>query len=152
MKIKIIAVGSLKEKYLQAMVNEYTKRLSKYCHIDIVEVKEENDTHPHAKEIEGERILKLINPTDYVVALALKKKECTSEELAVWLEKTFVKAKSNIIFLIGGSLGLAPIVIKRANDCLTLSKLTFTHQMSRAILLEQIYRCFKILHHEQYHK
>lgn len=152
MKIKIIAVGTLKETYLKAMKDEYVKRLSKYTKVEIVEVKEENDTNPHAKEIEGKRILDLIASRDYVVALALNKKEYTSEELANWLNKTFIKAKSEITFLIGGSLGLSDVVIKRANECLTLSKLTFTHQMSRIILLEQIYRGFKINHHEQYHK
>lgn len=151
MKIKIISIGTLKEKYLKDMVNEYTKRLSKYTKVEIVEIKEENDTYPNAKEIEGKKILDNIKPKDYVVALTLNKKEYTSEELASWLNKTMLKT-SEIVFLIGGSLGLSSNVIKRANECLTLSKLTFTHQMSRIILLEQIYRGFKINHHEKYHK
>lgn len=151
MKIKIISIGTLKEKYLKDMVNEYTKRLSKYTKVEIVEIKEENDTHPNAKEIEGKKILDNIKPKDYVVALTLNKKEYTSEELASWLNKTMLKT-SEIVFLIGGSLGLSSNVISRANECLTLSKLTFTHQMSRIILLEQIYRGFKINHHEKYHK
>lgn len=151
MKIKIISIGTLKEKYLKDMVNEYIKRLSKYTKVEIVEIKEENDTHPNAKEIEGKKILDNIKPKDYAVALALNKKEYTSEELASWLNKTMLKT-SEIVFLIGGSLGLSSNVISRANECLTLSKLTFTHQMSRIILLEQIYRGFKINHHEKYHK
>lgn len=151
MKIKIISIGTLKEKYLKDMVNEYIKRLSKYTKVEIVEIKEENDTHPNAKEIEGKKILDNIKPKDYVVALTLNKKEYTSEELASWLNKTMLKT-SEIVFLIGGSLGLSSNVISRANECLTLSKLTFTHQMSRIILLEQIYRGFKINHHEKYHK
>ena len=115
-------------------------------------IKEENDTHPNAKNIEGTNLLKKIKSTDYVVALVLNKKEYTSEELSVWLDKTMVKAKSTITFIIGGSLGLSTEVIRRANECLTLSKLTFTHQMTRIILLEQIYRAYKIMYHEQYHK
>lgn len=151
MKIKIISIGTLKEKYLKDMVGEYTKRLSKYTKVEIIEIKEENDTHPNAKEIEGNKILDNIKPKDYVVALTLNKKEYTSEELASWLNKTMLKT-SEITFLIGGSLGLSSNVVSRANECLTLSKLTFTHQMSRIILLEQIYRGFKINHHEKYHK
>lgn len=151
MKIKIISIGMLKEKYLKDMVNEYTKRLSKYTKVEIIEIKEENDTHPNAKEIEGKKILDNIKPRDYVVALTLNKKEYTSEELATWLNKTMLKT-SEIIFLIGGSLGLSNQVISRANECVTLSKLTFTHQMTRVILLEQIYRGFKINNHEKYHK
>lgn len=152
MKIKIIAIGTLKEKYLNAMLEEYVHRLKKYCSVEIVEVKEENDTHVNAKEIEGARLLKHINNSDYLIALTLNKKEYTSEELAMHLDKAFVLGKSHLTFAIGGSLGLSENVIKRANECLTLSKLTFTHQMSRIILLEQIYRSFKILHHEKYHK
>ena len=151
MKIKLVVVGTLKEAYLKAAVNEYKKRLSKYSQIDIVEVKEENDTYPQAKDNEGINLLKQIKPQDYVVALTLKKKEYTSEELARWLNNKFMKT-SELVFIIGGSLGLCDSVIARANECLTLSKLTFTHQMSRIILLEQIYRGFKINHHEKYHK
>ncbi|MCQ2795449.1 MAG: 23S rRNA (pseudouridine(1915)-N(3))-methyltransferase RlmH [Bacilli bacterium] len=151
MKIKIIAIGMLKEKYLKDMVNEYTKRLSKYTKVEIIEIKEENDTHPNAKEIEGKKILGMIKPRDYVIALTLNKKEYTSEELASWLNKITLKT-SELVFIIGGSLGLCNCVINRANECLTLSKLTFTHQMSRIILLEQIYRAYKIMHNERYHK
>lgn len=151
MKIKIISIGTLKEKYLKDMVNEYTKRLSKYTKVEIIEIKEENDAHPNAKEIEGKKILDNIKPRDYVVALTLNKKEYTSEELATWLNKTMLKT-SEIIFLIGGSLGLSNQIISRSNECVTLSKLTFTHQMTRVILLEQIYRGFKINNHEKYHK
>lgn len=152
MKIKLVAVGTLKEKYLKDAVNEYVKRLGKYCKVEIIEVKEENDTKVNAKEIEGKNILKAIKSRDYVVSLTLNQKEYTSESLAVWLDKTFAKANSEITFIIGGSLGLSSDVLKRSNEYLTLSKLTFTHQMSRIILLEQIYRGFKINHHEKYHK
>lgn len=151
MKIKIIAIGTLKEKYLKETLNEYTKRLSKYTKVEIIEIKEENDTHPNAKEIEGKKILNYIKPRDYVIALTLNKKEYTSEEFAAHLDKLMMKS-SELTFLIGGSLGLCNCVISCANECLTLSKLTFTHQMSRIILLEQIYRAFKINHHEKYHK
>lgn len=151
MKIKIISIGYLKEKYLKDMMNEYIKRLSKYTKVEIIEIKEENDTHPNAKEIEGKKILSYIKSKDYVIALTLNKKEYTSEELAIWLNAKMIKS-SELVFVIGGSLGLCNCVISRANECLTLSKLTFTHQMSRIILLEQIYRAFKINNHEKYHK
>ena len=151
MKIKIISIGTLKETYLKDMVKEYIKRLSKYTKVEIIEIKEENDTNPKAKEIEGNKILNNLKPKDYVIALTLNKKEYTSEELATWLNKRMMKS-SELVFLIGGSLGLDNKVISRANECLTLSKLTFTHQMSRVILLEQIYRAFKINNHEKYHK
>lgn len=152
MKIKLLVVGTLKEKYWRDAYQEYVKRLSKYVQVCLIEVKEENDTKVNAKEIEGNNLLKKINPRDYVVALTLNVKEYTSEALAVWLDKTMIKAKSEITFVIGGSLGLSSSLLKRANECLTLSKLTFTHQMSRIILLEQLYRSFKINHHERYHK
>lgn len=151
MKIKIISIGTLKETYLKDMVKEYIKRLSKYTKVEIIEIKEENDTNPKAKEIEGNKILNYLKPKDYVIALTLNIKEYTSEELATWLNKRMMKT-SELVFIIGGSLGLSNSVISRANECLTLSKLTFTHQMSRVILLEQIYRAFKINNHEKYHK
>ena len=151
MKIKIISIGTLKETYLKDMVKEYTKRLSKYTKVEIIEIKEENDTNPKVKEIEGNKILNYLKPRDYVIALTLNKKEYTSEELAKWLNNKMMKS-SELVFIIGGSLGLSNLVLNRANECLTLSKLTFTHQMSRVILLEQIYRAFKINNHEKYHK
>lgn len=151
-KIKIVAVGTLKEKYLVSMLKEYLLRLSKYCEIEIIEVKEINDTLPSAKNIEGMQLLKRIDKNAYIIALTLKEKEYTSEELATHLDKLIASGHSKLTFVIGGSLGLSNDVIQRANECLTLSKLTFTHQMSRVILLEQIYRSFKIIHHEKYHK
>lgn len=152
MKIKILTVGTLKEKYLKEACNEYIKRLNKYTKVEIIEVKDEDDTKSNAKELEANKLLKYIKNNAYVVALALRAKEYTSEELASWLNKTFIKANSEIVFVIGGSLGLASSILKRANECLSLSHLTFTHQMSRIILLEQIYRSFKINSHEKYHK
>lgn len=152
MKIKLLVVGTLKEKYLKDAINEYLKRLSKYAHMEIIEVKEENDTKSNAKTLEGEYLLKKIDARDYVVALTLNAKEYTSEALAVWLDKTLTKARGNLVLVIGGSLGLSNSLLSRANDTLSLSKLTFTHQMTRLIVLEQLYRAFKINHHEQYHK
>ncbi|MCQ2793932.1 MAG: 23S rRNA (pseudouridine(1915)-N(3))-methyltransferase RlmH [Bacilli bacterium] len=152
MKIKLLVVGTLKERYLKDAINEYLKRLSKYAHMEIIEVKEENDTKSNAKTLEGEYLLKKIDARDYVVALTLNAKEYTSEALAVWLDKTLTKARGNLVLVIGGSLGLSNSLLSRANDTLSLSKLTFTHQMTRLIVLEQLYRAFKINHHEKYHK
>lgn len=159
MNIKIIAIGKIKEDYLKTGINEYLKRISKYSKIDIVEVLDSPiPDNPHqseidkAKQIEGERVLKLLKPSDYVINLDMNKKEMESTEFASYLNKKFVEGGSNIIFVIGGSYGLSDELKKRANDSLSLSKMTFLHQMTRLILLEQIYRAFKILNNETYHK
>lgn len=159
MNIRIIAIGKIKEDYLKNGINEYLKRLPKYVKVEIVEV---NDTSlpdkPNSSEIEkainqeGERVLKLLKPTDYVINLDMNKKEFESPEFSKYLENKFSDSGSNLTFVIGGSYGLSNELKRRANDSISLSKMTFLHQMTRLILLEQIYRAFKILNNETYHK
>ena len=158
MKIKIYCIGKIKEPYLKDGINEYLKRISAYSNIEIIEV---NDTkvkdNPNNSEIEkakneeGERVLKLLK-NDYLIGLDMNKLEYTSEEFAEFINKKMVEAGSNISFVIGGSYGLSDALKKRCNTSVSLSKLTFLHQMTRLILLEQIYRAFKILNNEIYHK
>lgn len=159
MKIKIVAVGKIKEPYLTEGINEYLKRLSAYSKIEIVEVNDSKvKDNPNDSDIlkvkneEGERILSKIKATDYVINLDLNQKQFDSVEFAKFLESKFVEGGSSITFVIGGSYGLSDVVKQRANYAITLSKMTFTHQMTRLILLEQIYRGFKILNNETYHK
>lgn len=159
MKIRIIAIGKIKEGYLKTGIEEYLKRIKPYCQIDIIEVLDEpvsdnpNDSIiKMTKDKEGQKVIKLLKPSDYVISLDLNKKEFTSEQFAAYIDKTFEKAKSNITFVIGGSYGLSDELKTRANDSITLSKMTFLHQMTRLILLEQIYRAFKINRNEVYHK
>ena len=159
MKIRILAIGKIKEPYLKQGIDEYLKRIKPYAQIEIVEVNDEpvNDNPKeaeinHVKDIEGERILKLLKPQDYLIALDLNKKQFTSPEFATFLQEKFIQGGSNIAFVIGGSYGLSDALKKRANDSLSLSNMTFLHQMTRLILLEQIYRAFKINRNETYHK
>ena len=153
--IKIIAVGKIKDKNLSVLIDDYLKKISRYHKINIIEVKDEaisvNDSKEHIIAKEGERILKEIKDNDYVIALDLKGEEIDSLKLASKLDSLFV-SYPNIAFIIGGSLGIDENVLKRANYKLKLSKLTFLHQMTRLIILEQIYRSFKILNNETYHK
>ena len=143
--IKIICVGKVKEKYLQEAISDYMKRLSKYHKADIIILEDSNMAE------EKTRILKHIDSKDYVITLDIEGKELSSLELADKLDKTFI-TNSSICFVIGGSYGLDREVKKRANFSLSFSKLTFPHQLFRVILLEQIYRSFKILNNETYHK
>ena len=150
--IKIISVGKLKEKYLVDAVEEYKKRLSKYTKLEIIEVLDENfDDIEKAKEKESIKISKYIDDKDYVVALDIKGDELSSVELSQKIESIF-NINSNIDFVIGGSYGLSKNIINRANYKLSFSKLTFPHQLFRVILLEQLYRSFKIINNESYHK
>lgn len=155
-KIKIVCVGKIKESYLNQGISEYLKRLSGYCNLEIVEVKDEkigNGTNEEKiKEIEASRILEKVNEKDYVILLDLLGKELSSEEFAHKLDCLISEGVGNYCFIIGGSLGLGQNVRKRANFSICFSKMTFTHQMIRMILLEQIYRCFKINNNETYHK
>ena len=158
MKIKIYCIGKLKEQYLKDGINEYLKRISTYSNIEIIEVVDSKvKDNPNVSDIkkakneEGERVLKLLK-NDYLIGLDLNKKEQTSEEFAEFLQSKLVEGGSNISFVIGGSYGLSDALKKRCNTSISLSKLTFLHQMSRLILLEQIYRAFKILNNETYHK
>ncbi len=159
MKIRIIAIGKIKENYLKQGIAEYLLRLKPYCQTEIIEVNDEpvNDNPKDAdinrvKDIEGERVLKLLKPQDYVISLDLNQKEFDSPSFAKYLEDKFVLGGSNITFVIGGSYGLSDTLKKRANNSISLSKMTFLHQMTRLILLEQIYRAFKINRNETYHK
>ena len=159
MKIKIFAIGKIKEKYLKDGINEYLERIKPYSQIEIVEVNDEpivDNPHPSdikkAIDTEGGRVIKLLKPNDYLIGLDLNKKEMTSPEFAEFLNKKFVSGGSNISFVIGGSYGLSDELKKRCNDSISLSNLTFLHQMTRLILLEQIYRAFKINRNETYHK
>lgn len=157
MKIRIFAVGKIKDFY-KLGVEEYLKRLQPYVKCEIIEAKDEPiSDSPHeseitkAKEIECSRVLKLLKPNDYVISLDLNQKEYTSEEFASFIDKK-IQEHSVINFVIGGSYGLSKQMKERANTSISLSKFTFLHQMSRLILLEQIYRSYKILSNETYHK
>ena len=159
MKITLITVGKIKEKYLKDAISEYRKRLSRYCKLEIIEVADEK-TPDNARQIvedgirdkEGERILKYVKEDAFVVTLEIKGKLLTSEELADKIETLGIQGTSHIIFIIGGSIGLGNEVLKRSNYALSFSKMTFPHQLMRVILLEQIYRSYRIINHEPYHK
>ncbi|MFV9510335.1 23S rRNA (pseudouridine(1915)-N(3))-methyltransferase RlmH [Tepidibacillus sp. LV47] len=159
MQIKIIVVGKLKEKYLRQGIQEYTKRLTPYAKVQIIEVPDEKAPEnlseaemEQVKNKEGKRILAQIKPDDYVIALAIEGKMLSSEQLAEELDKLAIHGKSSVVFVIGGSLGLGKEVYQRANTLLSFSKMTFPHQLIRLILLEQVYRAFKIIKGEPYHK
>ncbi|MBQ6496463.1 MAG: 23S rRNA (pseudouridine(1915)-N(3))-methyltransferase RlmH [Firmicutes bacterium] len=159
MNITVIAIGKLKEKYWQDAVKEYSKRLGAYCRLNIVELKESPlPANPSAadeeavKRAEGEEILSKIAKSDYVITLEIKGKALSSEQLAAKINDLGIEGKSSIVFVIGGSLGLSADVSKRADFKLSFSAMTFPHQMMRVILLEQIYRSFKINRNETYHK
>ncbi len=159
MKVTLITVGKVKEKYLRDAIAEYSKRLSAYCDINVVEVQDEKtpDHAPEAvedkiKDTEGDRILQKISDRAFVIALAINGDMLSSEQLAAKISDLMVRGNSDIVFVIGGSLGLSPKVLKRANYSLSFSKMTFPHQLMRVILLEQIYRAFKINSNEPYHK
>ena len=159
MNITIITVGKLKEKYLKQGIDEYLKRLTAYAKVDIVELPDEKAPETlsdvemlQIKDKEGERILSKINPDAHVIALAIEGKMKTSEELADTIDKLGTYGKSKITFIIGGSLGLSQEVMKRADEALSFSKMTFPHQLMRLILVEQIYRAYRIIRGEPYHK
>ncbi|MCY6485248.1 23S rRNA (pseudouridine(1915)-N(3))-methyltransferase RlmH [Clostridium aestuarii] len=159
MNITVISVGKLKEKYLKAAVDEYSKRLSRYCKFRIIELNDEKtpDNASEKEELqikqkEGQKILNNIKDNTYVIALDLKGNMVSSEEMADMINDLGVRGNSNIVFIIGGSLGLAEEVLKRANYKLCFSKMTFPHQLFRVMLLEQIYRSYRINNGEPYHK
>lgn len=143
--IKIICVGKVKEKYLRDMINDYIKRISKYHKIEIIELTDSNINK------EKEELLRVINTKDYNIVMDIDGNNLSSREFAEKIDKTFL-INSNITFIIGGSDGVSPEIKELANYRLSFSKLTFPHQLFRGILLEQIYRAFKILNNESYHK
>ena len=159
MKITLLAVGKIKERFYTDAVSEYAKRLSRYCSREIVEGADEKTPdgageamERKIKEKEGERRLSHIKDNMYVIALAIEGKARSSEELSGRLDNLGLQGNSDIAFVIGGSLGLSEAVLKRADEALSFSRMTFPHQLMRVILLEQIYRSFKIQHGEPYHK
>lgn len=159
MKISIITVGKIKEKYFIDAVSEYKKRLQAYAEIEIIEVADEKIPDKASlkeeeliKRKEGDKLLQKIKKNDFVVLLDLHGKEMDSISFSNFLDNKMTEGVSSFSFVIGGSLGLSKEVIERANFRLCLSPMTFTHQFTRVIILEQIYRAFKILHHETYHK
>ena len=159
MNITVVSVGKLKEKYLKDGIAEYTKRLSRYCTLTLVEVADEKAPENlseidmiQVKVREGERILRQIKEGSYVVALDIMGKTFSSEEFADKFEKLPLQGISQIAFIIGGSLGLSEEVMARSNEKISFSKMTFPHQLMRLILLEQVYRAYKINKNEPYHK
>ncbi|MCI7106295.1 MAG: 23S rRNA (pseudouridine(1915)-N(3))-methyltransferase RlmH [Lachnospiraceae bacterium] len=159
MKITIVCVGKIKEKFYVDAIAEYSKRLGRYCSLSVVEVKDEKtkeqatDTEiAMIKEREGERILKNIREDGYVIALAIDGKLLDSVELSQKIEKLGLGGTSHIYFVIGGSLGLSDSVLRKADYQLSFSRMTFPHQLMRVVLLEQIYRSYRIMNHEPYHK
>ena len=157
--IKLLCVGRIKEKYLKDGLDEYLKRLSRYAKVEITEVNDEKTVegasdveNTAVKDKEGERILSHIKDTDHVCALAIDGKMYDSEGLAAHLDRLYVSGVSDIAFVIGGSLGLSDAVLKRADEKLSFSKMTFPHQLMRLIFLEQLYRTFRIQKNEPYHK
>ncbi|WP_078593359.1 23S rRNA (pseudouridine(1915)-N(3))-methyltransferase RlmH [Evansella clarkii] len=159
MNINIIAVGKLKEKYLKQGIEEYRKRISAYANVQVIEVADEKAPEnmsdaeaAQVKEKEGERILSKVPEDSHVIALAIKGKKWTSEQLAKELNDSALYGRSKVTFIIGGSLGLSEQVLKRADIHLSFSDMTFPHQLMRLILTEQVYRAFKINRGEPYHK
>ena len=151
--LKLICVGKVKDASLKALIDDYQKRIQKYHKLEVIEVKDEpiRDNEKEVLDIEASRIMSKIDNDDYVILLDLHGESLDSISFAKKIDKLFV-SYSKITFVIGGSLGLGEEVKKRANYRLKLSDMTFLHQMTRLIILEQIYRCFKILNHETYHK
>jgi len=159
MNVDIIAVGKVKETYLTNGIKEYQKRLSHYCNLQIIEVAEqkapENLSHKEKAQVlerEGNNILRKINPASFVITLCIEGKALSSKEMAEKLNNLMLRGKSHITFVIGGSLGLSDEVKARGELSLSFSRFTFPHQLMRLILLEQIYRWFKIIRGEPYHK
>lgn len=159
MKITVISVGKIKEKFFRDAIDEYSKRLSRYCKLEIIEVQDEMtpDSAPDSvcdaiMNKEGERILKKIDDDAYTIALAIEGKTCDSVGFSKAIDKLCVNGTSKIVFIIGGSLGLSREVKKRCDELISFSEMTFPHQLMRVILLEQIYRAMRISNNEPYHK
>ena len=159
MKITLITVGKIKEKYLRDAIAEYSKRLSRYCKLEIIEVADEkkpdnaSDVMENTiRDKEAERIMKYVKEDAYVITLEINGKLISSEELSAKINQLGIQGTSHIIFIIGGSIGLGKEVLARSDYALSFSKMTFPHQLMRVILLEQIYRSYRIINGEPYHK
>lgn len=159
MQIQVVAVGKIKEKFLREGIAEYEKRLRPYVKLQVVELPEEKRPQPAspaneaaAIEKEGERILATLSPGSFVIALDVKGKSWSSKELAASFGERELSGQNQLAFVIGGDLGLSPAVLARSSLRLSLSQMTFTHPMARLLLLEQVYRAFRILRGEPYHK
>lgn len=159
MKITVLCVGKIKEKYFTLGIDEYAKRLSRYCKLEIIEVPDEKtpDNASENEELqikakEGDKLLRYIKDNAYVIALAIEGKMLTSEELSEKMEQLGINGDSNVVFVIGGSLGLDKRILDRVDYKLSFSKMTFPHQMMRMVLLEQVYRGYRIMKGEPYHK
>ena len=157
--INIVCVGKIKENFLKSAIDEYSKRLGKYCNLNIIELVDEKIPNNASekeqlivKEKEGQNILNNIKKDSYIICLDLKGKQYTSEEFSEKLENISLNYNSSITFVIGGSLGISNSVLSVANELISFSKMTFPHQLIRIFLLEQIYRAFKIANNETYHK
>ncbi|MCR2044827.1 23S rRNA (pseudouridine(1915)-N(3))-methyltransferase RlmH [Anaerosalibacter massiliensis] len=159
MNITIIGVGKIKEKFMQEGIKEYSKRLSRYCKLKIIEVTDESAPENLSekeieiiKEKEGKRILSKLSNNSYIISLDIKGKNFSSEEFSKKIEDITLGGTNDITFIIGGSLGLSEEILNKSNFKLSFSKMTFPHQLMRIILLEQIYRGFRIMKGEPYHK
>ena len=159
MKIKVVTVGKLKEKYLKDGIAEYTKRISRFAKLEMIELADEKTPDKASElenqkilETEGARILSKVGERDFVVVLAIEGKTLSSEEFSKQLEQASIKGYSILTFIIGGSLGLAPVVKNRANLSVSFGRLTLPHQLMRLVLIEQIYRAFTIQQGSPYHK
>ena len=159
MNITILCVGQIKEKYFRDAIAEYQKRLSRYCKLQMIEVADEK-TKENASEAEndlirkkeGERLLKHIKDSDYCITLEIDGKMLTSEGLSKEIDRLGLAGKSSLVFVIGGSIGLDKKILQNSNELLSFSKMTFPHQLMRVVLLEQIYRAYRIMNGEPYHK
>lgn len=159
MKITVLCVGKIKEKYFSDGVKEYSKRLSRYCKLEIIEVADEKTPENASagnqeliRQKEGERLARYIKEGAWLMALAIEGRQYTSEEFSQKLHKLGLQGKSHIIFIIGGSIGLAAEILERADELVSFSKMTFPHQLMRVVLLEQVYRGYRIMNGEPYHK
>lgn len=159
MRVTIISVGKIKEKYLRDGIAEYAKRLGKYCRLEMIETPDEKtpDNAGRAEEDairsrEAEKIAKHIKEDAYIITLEIDGVQLSSEKLAEKIESLGIQGKSHIIFIIGGSIGLGEKILEKSDFSLSFSKMTFPHQLMRVILLEQIYRSFRIIHGDPYHK
>lgn len=159
MKITVLTVGKIKEKYLADGIAEYSKRLSRYCKLEIVQVADEKTVEGASKreeqlvkEKEGNRLIKYLKEDAFVIALAIDGRQYSSEEFAAKIDNLGMRGTSHIVFVIGGSLGLSNEVLGMADEKVSFSKMTFPHQLMRLVLLEQVYRGYRIIHGEPYHK